>query len=69
MKNLESQLQQFNSTILDLQARVELLEIRSSRNHEAIMAMDRKMDNSLEGLERRLDGAISQIKEEVGTQI
>jgi len=33
------------------------------------MAMDRKMDNSLEGLERRLDGAISQIKEEVGTQI
>lgn len=47
MKNFESQVQQFLVTMTDLQARVELLEIRSNRNHESITAMDRKMDASL----------------------
>jgi len=48
---------------------VELLEIGSTRNLEAIMAMYKKMDNSMEGLERRLDGAISHIRDEVRSQI
>ena len=33
------------------------------------MAMYKKMDNSMEGLERRLDGAISHIRDEVRSQI
>ena len=64
MKNLESQVQQFHSTITNLQARVELLEIKCNCTHEAIMAMDRKLDTSLGGLERRMNGII----DEVGTQ-
>ena len=62
MKNLESQVHQFYSTVTDLQARVELLEIGSNRNHKVIMAIDQKMDALLGGLERRLDG----IRDEVG---
>ena len=65
MKNLESQVHQFHSTMIDLQGRVELLEIGSNRNCKAIVAMDRKMDVSLGGLERRLDG----IRDEIGAQI
>ena len=65
MKNLESQVHQFHLTVTDLQARVELLEIGSNHNHEAIVAMDQKMDTSLGGLQRRLDG----IGDEVGAQI
>lgn len=33
------------------------------------MVMDRKLDSSMEGLERRLDGALSQIREEIGAQL
>ena len=63
MKNFKSHLQQFNSTISDLQARVDSLEIGSNKNYEAIVSMDRrletmdrKMENSIDGLANRLDG-------------
>ena len=62
MKNLELQVHQFHSTMIDLQTRVELLEIGSNPNHESIMVMDQKMDTSVGGLERRLD----RIRDEVG---
>ena len=44
MKNFESHMQQFNSTIADLQAQADQLEIKSNRNHEAIISIDRKLD-------------------------
>ena len=44
------------------------MEIDSTRNHEAIMAVYQKLDSSMEGLERRLDGANLQIREEMGMQ-
>ena len=58
MKNLEAQVQQFGSMVNDLQVRVDQLELGSNRNHEAIMAVDRK-----------LHGAVAQIQEDVGIQI
>ena len=44
MKNMEAQLHQFWSTVSDLQARVDQLELGSNRNHEAIISIDRKLD-------------------------
>ena len=44
MKGLEAQVQQGRSLMADLQAKVDQLELGSDRNHEAIIAMDRKLD-------------------------
>ena len=46
MKNFESQLQQFSFIVTDFQNRVDQLELGSERNHEAIIAMDCKRENS-----------------------
>jgi len=43
---------------------VDQLEQGLERNHEAIIGMDRKMENSVGGLERRFDGALSQMWED-----
>lgn len=69
MKNLESQVQQFHSTVTNLQARVELLQIGSNRTHAAIMAMNRKLDSSLGALERRMNGIIDEVKTQFKDQL
>ena len=45
-----------NATVSDLQAQVDSLEAGSSRNHDAILALDRKFEASMDGLATRLDG-------------
>ena len=52
MKNFETQLQQISSTMSEFQNRINQLGIEGVRNHEAIMAMDRKLESSLEGMDR-----------------
>ena len=66
MKYFESQLQQMNSTITDLQWHVNSLEAGSSRNHAAILVMDQKIERvdwrvesievTMEGLAQKFDG-------------
>ena len=54
MKNFESQLQQVNMTVTDLQLRVNSLEVGSSKNHEAILEMDQnieRIDRKVESIE------------------
>jgi len=58
MKSLEAQVQQQGSVMTDLHTQVDQLELGSNRNHEVIIAVDRK-----------LDLAVNQIKENIGIQI
>ena len=58
MKALESQLHQLSVTMTDTQNWIEQLELGASQSYEAIVAMDRKLESSMEGLERRLEGSI-----------
>ena len=53
MKNMEAQLHQFGSTVLDLQERVDQLELGSNRNHEVIISIDRKLDGDGQSEKRR----------------
>ena len=61
MKNFETPLQQVSSTVLDVQSRIDQLEIGGERNHEAIMSMDRKLEGLLEGMEQRLEGSMARL--------
>ena len=57
MKNLETQVQQCGSTMANLQARVEdQLELGSDRNHEVIVAVDRKLDVTVTQIQEELQG-------------
>ena len=56
MKGLEAQLQQCGSSMADLQARVDQLELGLDRNHEAIIAMDRKLDVAVTQIREELQG-------------
>lgn len=47
MKNIEMQLQQFGFTMLDLQGRVDQLELGFNHNHKAIISIDRKLDGAV----------------------
>ena len=44
MKNLETQVQQCGSSMNDLQAQVDQLELGSKQNYKAIMVVDRKLE-------------------------
>jgi len=44
---------------------VDQLERGNERNHEATLAVDCKVESSIGGLERRLDGTLSLMREEV----
>ena len=54
-KQFESQMQQVNVTILDLQSRMDSLEAGSNRNHEAILTMDWKFDQKFETLDQKFE--------------
>jgi len=69
MKGLETQLQQVSSSLVDFHNRIDHLELGATREHEAIVALDRKVESSMEGLERRLDSSIARVWEELGTQM
>ena len=55
--------------MVDFQNQIDQLELGATWNHEAIVAMDRKAESSMEGLERRLDGSIARVCEELGVQM
>ena len=59
-------MQQVNSTILEFHNRIDQLEIGGVRNDEAIMAMDCKLESSLEGMKQRLEGSMASLREDMG---
>lgn len=69
MKALEAQVQQFNLTMSDTHHRVEQLELGANRSHEAIATMDRRVESFIEGLERRLEGSIMRVREDLAAQM
>ncbi|XP_052203128.1 uncharacterized protein LOC127808594 [Diospyros lotus] len=56
MKDMETRLQQLGAAVTEIQNRMDRTELEANRNHEAVIAMDRRMEDSMEGLERRLEG-------------
>ena len=49
----------------EVQRQVNQLDLGNGHNHEVIMAIDHKLEGSIEGLERRLDGMLVQMREEM----
>ena len=69
MKNLESQLQQASSATTDCQNRIDQLELGATCSHEAIWALDRQVESSMDGMEWRLEGSIARVRDELGAQM
>lgn len=69
LKDMETRLQQLGAAVTEIQNQMGRTELEANRNHEAVIAMDRRMEDSMEGLERRIEGSIARVREELGAQI
>ena len=54
MKNFEAQLQQTRVVVAECQNKMEQLELGMTRNQEAILALDCRVESAMDGMERRL---------------
>ena len=69
MKNFKAQLQQTGVVVAECQNKMEQLELGTTRNQEAILALDRRVENAMDGMEKRLEGSITQVRDELGAQM
>lgn len=69
VKTFESQLQQTGVVINECQNKMEQLELGMTRNQEAILVLDRKVEDAMNGMERRLEGSITRVQDELGAQM
>ena len=51
------------------QNKMEQLELGTTRNQEAILALDRRVEDAMDGMEMRLEGSITRVREELGAQM
>jgi len=66
MKNFKAQLQETRVLVAECQNKMEQLELGTMRNQEAIFALDRRVENTMDGMEMRLEGSITRVREELG---
>ena len=61
MKNFETQLQQTGVVVAECQNKMEQLELGTTRNQEAILALARLVESAMDGMERRLEESITRV--------
>ena len=48
---------------------MEQLELGTTRNQEAILVLDHRVESTMDGMEKRLEESITRVREELGAQM